>query len=214
MRDVFAPYREMTLKDYQVQNESQAATVIAVGAYIQTLEENRVHGKSLSLLGPNGVGKTMIASIVLNAARNLEYRAEAIEFASYVNLHKEKWNLHDLLRHGHDDMIDAYIRVRSHIRYIQGHLTKSADWVLFDDVGREFPSESGWSQNELFDTLRFRWNRGLPFLLTTNLPLSELELRYTIGLGSFLNEASEIILVEGDDYRWRKGSLALQSSKG
>lgn len=210
MRQSFAPYRGMMLKDFEVQNQSQAEAVITVGSYIEGLDHARMKGKGLTLLGPNGVGKTMFANIVINAAHDLGYRVEAIELASYVGLHKEKWDIHDLLAQGQDDVIDAYIKVRSHIRYIQGHLTKSADWVLFDDVGREFPSQSGWSQNEFFDTLRFRWNRGLPFLLTTNLPLSELERRYTEGFTSLIAEATEIILVEGDDYRWRKGNWELR----
>jgi DNA replication protein DnaC len=208
MREVFGQYRRVTLGDYQVQNESQARAVAAVGQYIENLEDNRQHGKGLTLLGPNGVGKTMLANIVIKAAQDLEYRVEAIELASYVNLHKEKFGFLKIFSSDRDDVIDTFLQIRTHIVYIQGH----ADLVLFDDVGREFPSESGWSQNEFFDTLRFRWNRCLPSLLTSNLPLSDLEQRYTEGLTSLLREATEIILVKGDDYRCRKDSLVLQSS--
>ena len=123
--------------------------------------------------------------------------------ASYVALHKDKFALQRLIKGDSDDgVVDSYVSTRRHIRYIQGHSSRSADWVLFDDVGREFPSDSGWSQGEFFDTIRFRWNRNLPTLLTTNLPLAELERRYTEGLTSLLQESTQVILVEGDDFRW------------
>jgi hypothetical protein len=59
---------------------------------------------------------------------------------------------------------------------------------------------------QLFDTLRFRFNRGLPFLLTSNLGLPELRDRYSEGMTSLLKEATTIVGISGQDYR-AKGQL-------
>jgi DNA replication protein DnaC len=206
MKQAFAPYRDKALEDFNVQNESQETAVALIAKYIEHLDDNRLQGRGVTFLGPNGVGKTLLGNIVINQARERDYRVETIEFSTYVSLHKDLFGLQSLIRTGHDNFIDSYIGARQHIRYIQGHLSKSADWVLFDDVGREYASESGWSQNELFDTLRFRWNRRLPTLLTSNRPLADLERRYTEGLASLLKEATEIVMVEGSDYRWKEAS--------
>lgn len=81
---------------------------------------------------------------------------------------------------------------------------KGADFLLLDDVGREHESASGWSDDKVFNLLRFRHNRCLPTILTTNVPIEQLEERYTEGMRSFLQEATVIIPMEGEDYRWTK----------
>jgi DNA replication protein DnaC len=111
-----------------------------------------------------------------------------------------------MMKSNGEEIVDHYIALRQHIRSIQGISKRSADWVLFDDVGREYPSESGWSQSEFFDTLRTRWNRGLPSLLTSNLPMADLASRYTEGLASLLMEATAVVQVDGEDYRWKKAN--------
>lgn len=205
MKQTFGPYHGKSPDDFEVLGTPTRIAFDAVVSYIKDLDEARANGRGLTILGPNGVGKTLLASIVLNEASLRGYRIEAIELAVYVGLHKDQFSLSGLMKRTDDDhIVDQYVKVRSHVRYIQGVSKHSADWVLFDDVGREFPSESGWSQGEFFDTLRCRWNRQLPTLLTTNLPLSELERRYTEGLTSLLMESTTVILVEGDDYRCRK----------
>lgn len=203
MKQSFAPFRQKMLKDFVAVSESQARAHDVVARYIANLEDARQQGKGLTILGLNGVGKTMLANIVLNAVHDRGYRIEAIELCVYVDLLKDAFILRDIVR-TRDDMLDEYVRERQHLRYIEGVSKRSADWVLFDDVGREFPSESGWSQGKLFDVVRSRFDRNLPTLLTSNLSLRELEDRYTKGLGSFLKEATQVIVVEGDDFRWRK----------
>jgi DNA replication protein DnaC len=197
----------MTITDFTTFNESQEAALEAVTEYLKGLDDCVVNGRGLTFLGPSGVGKTMLASIVLNEAAQSGYRIEAIELARYVGLHKDLFSLGQLMKHDDDDeIVDQYVKVRQHIRHIQGLSKRCADWLLLDDVGREYPSESGWSQGEFFDTVRSRWNRGLPTLLTTNLPMPDLEQRYTEGLTSVLLESSTIITLEGDDYRCRKAT--------
>lgn len=205
MKHTFGPYHNKTMADFLVINDSHVTAVNTLFDYLKSLNDRRASGQGLTFLGPSGVGKTLLASIVLNSAESQGYRIEAIELARYVGLHKDQFSLAQLMKETHEDeIVDQYVKVRQHVRYIQGLSKRSADWVLLDDVGREFPSGSGWSQGEFFDTLRSRWNRGLPTILTTNLPMIELEYRYTEGLTSLLMESSEIITVEGDDYRCRR----------
>lgn len=207
MKQTFGPYHHKGPDDFVTLNENQRVALETVTSYLKELEDARLHGRGVLFLGPTGVGKTLLASIILNDATERGYRVEAIELAEYVALHKEQFSLAQLMKRTDDDtFVDQYVKVHHHVRYIRGNTKHCADWVLFDDVGREFPSDSGWSQGEFYDTLRFRWNRQLPTLLTTNLTMYELMARYTDGFTSLLMESSEIILIEGDDYRCRKAS--------
>jgi DNA replication protein DnaC len=205
MKQTFGPYQDKSIGDVETPTEVYEVAVRTVELYLKELDKSRHTGVGLTLLGPNGVGKTLLASVVLNEVIQRGYRIEAIELAVYVALHKDKFALHSLIKASDDErIVDEYVKLRQHLRYIQGVSKHSADWVLFDDVGREYPSESGWSQAEFFDTVRSRWNRNLPTLVTSNLPMSELDQRYGEGLSSLLMEATQVILVEGDDFRWRR----------
>jgi DNA replication protein DnaC len=206
MHGVFAPYRGKCLADFQICHESHQPALDAAMHYAKDLDKARLSGRGLTLIGPNGVGKTMLACGVLNEAQEQGYRVECIELASYVALWKDKFATQALIRAGHEPSVDRYVTIDHHIRFIRGNLSKGADFLLLDDIGREYQSESGWSAQELFDTLRFRYNRRLPTLLTSNVPVSEWERRYTEGLSSFVHEATDIVVVEGDDYRWREAS--------
>jgi DNA replication protein DnaC len=204
MKRTFPLYRDKTLDDFQVSNGSQAAAFSKVTAYVKELEEARAIGRGLTFLGPVGVGKTHLASAVLNEASHHEppYRIESIEEGKYVGLIKHQFTLTQLLRELHDD--DTAEKLEStdnHIREIQGITRRSAEFVLFDDVGREHPSESGWSQGEFLEVVRGRWNRRLPTIITTNLTWDELTNRYTDSLTSVLKESSTLISIEADDYR-------------
>jgi DNA replication protein DnaC len=203
MHDVFHQYRHKTLDDYEICHDSQRVAADTVREYIGDLEGMRLQGRGLTFVGPSGVGKGFLASQVLIAAHEKGYRIEALEMASYVGLIKDKFDLHDLIKTSSDEVVDRYVSVTEHLRRIQGSVKRCADWVLFDDIGREFPSASGWSSMQLFDTLRFRFNRGLPFLLTSNMGLSDLNHRYSEGMTSLLNEATTIVAVGGQDYRSR-----------
>jgi DNA replication protein DnaC len=206
VRTTFAPFRDKTINNFQVFNEKQEIPAEIIKGYLTNLDDNRLRGRGLMFLGPTGVGKTLLASIVLNEAQGRGYRIEAIELSTYVGLHKDMFGLSHSLRGGNEEIEDEYIKARQHIRIIKGVSKRSTDFVLFDDVGREFQSESGWSQNEFFDTIKSRYDRGLPSLVTTNKSFEELDERYTVGLTSLLMEATEIIWVDGTDYRWKKGS--------
>jgi DNA replication protein DnaC len=121
MNQVFAPYRDKSLDDFELISDEFADVQAKIAEYIKDLDHARETGYGLTLIGPNGVGKTLLASVVLNEALSRGYRIEAIELSAYVGLYKEKFDLSSLIKAGcADDMIDSYVKVKHHIRYIRG----------------------------------------------------------------------------------------------
>jgi DNA replication protein DnaC len=205
MRDIFGPYRDMTLEDIRVTDDYMQDALDQVTTYIANLDDNRAKGHGLTLLGPAGVGKTMLSCLVLKEAKARNYRIEAIEFTALVELVKKQYTLASFGKNGNEEAQDEWYRIEEHVRRIKGGAKRTAaDWVLLDDIGREYESGSGWSANQLFDLTRFRYNRGLPFLLTSNCGEDQLDQRYTEGLVSFLHEATEVIYIGSEDYRTRE----------
>jgi DNA replication protein DnaC len=202
VRKIFGQFRDMDLSDVQITGTTMEEALSVVTTYIDNLDENRTKGRGLTLLGPSGVGKTMLTCLVLKAAQAKGYRIEAIEYASLVELIKKQYTLANFGKTGNEDAQDDWYRIDTHIRYIKGaNKRTAADWILLDDIGREYQSESGWSSQQLFDLLRFRYNRQLPSLLTSNNSMAEFQERYTEGMPSLLHEATEVIALVGEDYR-------------
>ena len=56
--------------------------------------------------------------------------------------------------------------------------------------------------------MRYRYNRGTPTLITTNLTLDELDERYGEGMSSHLQGSSIVVLVDGEDYRVRNADAS------
>jgi DNA replication protein DnaC len=210
VKKVFHQFRGMTLDDYHPHHETQEAAKEIVGKYLGDLKGNRRAAKGLAFTGPAGVGKTMLASIVLNKAYDDDYRIESATVSGYIDLLLRLGRLETLIKHEEydDDTATELIRADHHVREIQGLSKRSADWVLFDDLGREHESQSGWTQVRIHDAVRYRYDRGYPTLITSNLVIGDVARRYGEPLLSFLNEVTTIVPMEGHDYRrpWSEDS--------
>jgi DNA replication protein DnaC len=130
--------------------------------------------------------------MVMKYAKEEGFSIECIEVDTFIGLYQERMILED------EEARNSY----EHIRRIES----KADFVLLDDVGREHVGDSGWANHIVFNTLRFRSNRKLPSIITSNLNLPGLTERYSQGLVSLLHEVTEIIMIEGEDYRCRKAN--------
>ena len=196
MNDVFPQYRDLTLEQFEATSPGLVEAVTMVNGYIERIALARAKGLGLTFLGQSGIGKTMMASIVMGAAKNTGHKIECIELATYIDLYLEA------IRGPVEDAIDADRNRRAwdHLRRIE-----KVHFLFVDDLGREHESASGWSNERIFDLMRYRHNRCLPTLITTNLPLPELNLRYSEGMSSHLHGSSLFVVMDGEDYRAGKG---------
>jgi DNA replication protein DnaC len=153
LKRALAPeWRRMTFATYQVTAQNQAAEVAA-----RQFAADPWRGVPLfTVIGPSQVGKTHLALAIINAL--LETGEPA-----YVNSVPE---LLDDLRAGFDDA--RFWRTLTQ--------AKSAPVLLLDDLGAQSDGGSGeayavtWTQDKLYSILNTRLVRGLPTIVTTNLP--------------------------------------------
>ena len=194
MNDVFPHYRSKTLEQFEASTPILKAAVNTVEGYIGRIALARAIGKGITFMGQNGTGKTHLACCVLTAARDTEHKIECIELATYIDLYLEMFRVQDA---------DRIEYINDQLRYI-----KRCHFLLLDDLGREHRSGSGWSGERVFDLMRYRYNRGTPTLITTNLTLDELDERYGEGMSSHLQGSSIVVLVDGEDYRVRNADAS------
>lgn len=176
----------MTFDDYKPQNESQTKAL----ALVKAIAEGGSRG--LILCGPNGVGKTMLASLAVMALGGMVRKMYEIIIrikASYKSNAKE------------DE------------QQILNELS-SVPLLAIDEVGRQFGSES--ERNWLSYVIDERYERRLPTILISNLKLMRDCLDKERESGSYLErylgadsvsrlcECADIVSLEGKDFR-RKG---------
>ena len=193
----FSPFKGMVLSDYKPKNPCQEFVYKNVGVYLSNLDSAVGNGMGLTFIGPPGVGKTMLSCIVLEEAQRRGYSVKALEMSAWIDLYHRKFETSGKLLY--DEVQKEWWSIYQSLEKYR----KRTQFLLLDDIGNEYQSGSGWS-NATFDFLiRYRHNRGLCTLLTTNLGLPLWTTKYSESLESFLHQSSAVITIEDDDYRKR-----------
>src|SRR6516225_956270 len=178
---IFNQFEGKTLDNFEPKYEDQEEALRIVREWM----DEPFSSQGLTIVGPPGVGKTFLACMACKYNIEQGIRTECIEMSSYVDMFKNEFRLSRMIQSGKDDRDDEYNALTKRLKYIK----MGARLLLLDDVGREFESESGWSNQVLFDLMRFRYNRGKATIITSNWPVKELGVRYGVGFSSFLLEA-------------------------
>jgi len=126
-------------------------------AYNQAMQYSRSLNGWLLIHGKYGCGKTHLAAAIANFAVGLGVPALFITVPDLL----------DSLRYAFDDPEATFEERFEQIR--------NAPLLVMDDFGTQ--NATAWAQEKLFQILNYRYTNRLPLVVTTNLPLDEIEPR-------------------------------------
>lgn len=180
-------FRGNTLKDFDVKGKSELKKVKGlVQAYIEDLDSNFENNKGLFLYGSNGVGKTMLSSIILKEAYRHRYTSRRSTFVEYVDKYTKVWNAKSADEKAtlEDELYTYY---------------KAVEFLVLEEVGKEIDSKV--SAPILEDLLRYREDNGLVTIVCTNLNIPLMTERYGESCISLLKGNTTPVMIECEDKR-------------
>ncbi len=180
--DIPEMFTGATLRGYQRRPGTEEAYE-AVKAFLLDREKNFSAGRGLILMGAVGCGKTHLGCAILNCALEDGYHA------AYWNVPQQL----EMLMPGNAEDIDQ-------MRILDKALL--ADVLLLDDLGAE--KSSLWTQKELMVILDERYRENKPTIITSNLMLTDGELRKSCGDRAYSRLCSDhyqAVALTAADYR-------------
>lgn len=191
---------EMDINDYRTNGGTRKrAAREAVEHYIEALEDHREHGTGLTLEGPPGVGKTMLACIIGMRAHDKGYTTMYLPLAVYQSHLRNliKWE-----QRPEPDWAEKWDKLQHLVLDIRNRI----EFLLLDDVGKEHKTETHFIEDEFDFLVRRRYDLALPTIITTNCSVAEWytedgDSRYGEAMQSFAHEAFPPVTMEIPDFR-------------
>jgi len=181
-------------------DDSKAKTVAE--SWVSTVQSGMVikspgspsSGLGLLLVGEPGHGKTTMASVALQSLiRTMPFSSSVagifLDYPKFLRLEKESWGDKET-----KELMDQ----------IYGDAKYSIPLFVLDDLGKEYRTQNGWSENVFDALLRSRFNAGLPTIVTTNVPITKWRSTYGEAMESFAHEAFVSVVVESESGDRRK----------
>lgn len=139
-------------------------------------------GVGLYLCGPNGVGKTFLATALIRELALVGIRSKFTTVARVVDEYAAGWS-----------DTEAKLAFRRQVQ--------RAPILVLDDVGKEFRSKAGLVETVFDQLMRERWMHHRRTILTSNLIPAQFRVSYGDSLASLLNESTVLVKVDGQDIR-------------
>ena len=175
--------RENPKKPIQLNYEEAKNVLKKVARYVRNLETAKKKGISILLAGNNGSGKTLLAVAILKAVLRSGMTGQMTSLGGILQLYTEGWS-------------------DPHKRMLFDERIRNTDFLLIDDVGKEYQAKNSDLTEIMFDNLiRYRVFRRKPFILTTNTAPEDLLNRYGNSLMSLIEGKTLRISVVNGDYR-------------
>jgi DNA replication protein DnaC len=149
-------------------------------------EENLSLGLGMVLIGDFGVGKTLLANLLVKDALRRGSWAFIATFARLLRMYERTW---------HDKDFAWWWENR----------VRHAPLLVVDDIGKETKAKAQETTNMtrglLDDLIRYRVSASLSTIVTTNVTTDLFGATYGEGLGSLFGGSAEIVRLTGSDFR-------------
>ena len=155
-----------------------------IQSYCEDLATMRSEGRGFTMLGENGAGKTGMSCMVLSHALRAGYRVGYLTAHDYLTAIPSTWRDPDL-KEWLDDLIQA-------------------DWLVIDEMGKEFRREDASKLAEVDSLLRARRGAMRPTIVVSNLSLKGFKEVYGASIDSILSDRNKLLIYEPGDYRKTK----------
>lgn len=175
-------YHMLSMNDFEdeYRRENQHA-VDAVDAFIENFDMALYHGLGLVFQGPQGTGKTLLATHVLKEVVKRGYTGFFMQFTDVINVWGSSWK-----------DADSKLMLERNL--------KQRQLVVLDDIVTDGRNREGFLANGLEEVFRHRQNNQLPTLMTTNLKEREFAQEFPRSLSLVLGSA-QWLEIHGRDYR-------------
>ena len=180
-------FRDKTIDDFKVKKDEVLLEVKNfVTDYISDIEDNFNNNRGIMFFGSNGVGKTMLSSIILKEAYRHRYSARRSTFIEYIDKYTKVWNAHSAEDKSmlEDELYTYY---------------KAVEFLVLEEVGKEIDSKVSAPIFE--DLLRYREDNGLVTIICTNLNTKMMTERYGESCASLMKGNMTPIMIESIDNR-------------
>lgn len=170
-------FARKTIKDFIVEDENLEAVKDFVEEYIENLSENILDNQGIFFFGSNGVGKSMLASIILKEAYMLRYSGRRVTFSVLISEYTKTWNKEE-------SQYDTY---------------KGVEVLVLEEVGKEIDSKIAVPILE--DLLRYREEKGLLTIICSNCSPKVIEEHYGVSIMSLIKGNMTPIKIVSKDMR-------------
>lgn len=153
--------------------------------YLKNLPQMFDENKGIFLFGSNGVGKSMIASIIVKEAYVCRYTSKRATFTEYISEYTRIWDVPKNEK--------ADVETNFYNNY------KAVEFLALEEIGKEIDTKI--SMPILEDLLRYREDNRLVTIICTNLSPNELSERYGNSINSLIRGNMTPIKIFGNDKR-------------
>ena len=176
-------FHDISIKDFVAYNSGLEELKEFVKNYVKDIatRERNSYREGILLYGSNGVGKTMLASIILKQAYKYRWTSQRTTFIKYVDSYTSSWD--------RDSEPDNFWM-----------LCKEAQYLVLEEVGKEIDSKI--TKPILEDLLRYREEKGLVTIICTNLTPKDLEELYGASIMSLIKGNMTPVKITGKDRRY------------
>ena len=161
IRGIPKHFLKVTIDDFNTYGEEMLENAKnIVSDYISDIDDTYSSGRGLYLYGSNGVGKSMLGSIIVKEAYKHRYSSKRITFVEYINEYTKIWKSQSIDEKEYlEDLFYSY--------------TKAVDFLVLEEIGKE-NTKPDLAVTILEDCLRYREEHGLCTVICTNISLKDL----------------------------------------